>query len=109
MLPIVNLEEKIEEIGDKAWSPVDVLDVNNQVVRLAYARGEYHWHKHENEDEMFYVVKGTFTVKMKNYPTATLNKGDFLVVPKGEEHCTESQEGSYILMFEPKVVVSTGD
>lgn len=104
----IHLEERATEI-DKLWSPVEVAQVNDQVVRLAKIQGEYHWHKHTNEDELFYVLKGSMVLQLKDQPDITLSQGEMAVVPKGLEHCPRSEGVSYILVFEPQVLVSSGD
>jgi mannose-6-phosphate isomerase-like protein (cupin superfamily) len=104
----VSLEEKAKEI-DKPWSPIDVAHVNDQVVRLAMIQGEYHWHKHTNEDELFYVLKGRVTIQLKDQPDIALDEGEMTVIAKGMEHCPRSEARSYILMFEPHALVSRGD
>ena len=110
MLPkFSSLEAEMKKVEGKPWSPIDVVEVNDQVVRLAYCKGEYHWHTHKNEDELFYLVKGEFTVRMKNYDDVKMKEGDFLVIPKGEEHAPISEAGGYILMFEPRQTHSKGD
>jgi mannose-6-phosphate isomerase-like protein (cupin superfamily) len=109
MIPIINLEDKIKEIGGKSWAPVEVARINDQVVRMALLEGEYHWHKHKNEDELFYVIKGKIIIQLKDEPNITLSEGQMAVVPKGVEHCPKSLEPSYVLMFEPFVLKSKGD
>jgi len=109
MIPIINLEDKIKEIGGKPWSPVEVARINDQVVRMALLEGEYHWHKHKNEDELFYVIKGEIVIQLKDEPNIILNEGQMAVVPKGVEHCPKSLEASYVLMFEPFALKSKGD
>ena len=109
MIPIINLEDKIKEIGGKSWSPVEVARINDQVVRMALLEGEYHWHKHKNEDELFYVIKGEIIIQLKGQADITLSKGQMAVVPKGVVHCPKSLESSYVLMFEPFVLKSKGD
>ena len=108
MISIINLEDKIKEI-DKPWSPIDVARVDDYVVRMALVGGEYHWHKHTNEDELFYVYRGSIVVQIRDQPDITLYEGQLAVVPKGMEHCPKSLEPSYILMFEPYVLQSQGD
>ena len=104
----LSLANKIEEI-DKPWSPMEVAQVNDQVVRLAKIQGEYHWHKHTNEDELFYVVKGSMVLQLRDQPDIALAQGEIAVVPKGLEHCPRSEGVTYILVFEPQVLVSRGD
>ncbi len=108
MIPKINLESKIKEI-DEPWSPIEVARMNDQVVRMALLEGEYHWHKHTNEDELFYVLKGRIIIQLKDQPDIILHEGEMAVIPKGVEHCPKSLEPSYILMFEPHVLKSRGD
>lgn len=108
MIPTINLEEKIKEIN-KPWSPIEVAWVNDQVVRMALFDGEYHWHKHTNEDELFYVYRGSIVIQVKGHADITLYEGEMAVIPKGIEHCPKSLESSYVLMFEPYVLKSRGD
>ena len=104
----LSLAEKIEEI-DKPWSTVDVAIVNDQAVRLAMFQGEYHWHKHTNEDELFFVYDGEIIIQLRGQPDVTLHEGEMAVVPKGVEHCPKSAGPSYILVFERHALVSSGD
>ncbi|MEE9323014.1 MAG: cupin domain-containing protein [Candidatus Aenigmarchaeota archaeon] len=110
MIPKINLDGKIEEIGGKAWNPIEVAIVNDQVVRMALCRGEYHWHEHADGDELFYVLRGELTIQMKPpYSDITLREGELAVIPKGVEHCPKSSVDTYILMFEPHALKSRGD
>jgi len=109
MVPKINLKDKIKEINGRPWFPVEVARLNNQVVRMALYKGEYRWHKHDNEDEFFYVLQGRITIQMKNNPDLALNEGEIAVVPKGAEHCPKSDIESYVLMFEPYELKSKGD
>jgi len=76
---------------------------------MALVEGEYHWHKHANEDELFYVRKGSMVIQLREEPDDSLCAGEMAVVPKGMEHCLKSAEPSYVLMFEPYVLTSRGD
>ena len=102
-----NLEEAAEKIT-APWSPIELARVNDQVVRMALFEGEYHWHKHENEDEFFLVYKGEIVIQLKGRPNLTLRAGEVGVVPKGVEHCPRSTGKSYVLMFEPSILQSAG-
>jgi mannose-6-phosphate isomerase-like protein (cupin superfamily) len=104
----ISLEERARAI-DKLWSPVDVARVNDQVLRLAKIQGRYHWHKHTNEDELFYVLKGSIVIQLQDQADIALGEGEIAVVPKGMEHCPRSEGASYILMFEPYSLDSKGD
>jgi len=107
-IPIVDIEDMSGEI-DEPWSPVDLARVNEQVVRMALFHGRYHWHKHEDEDELFYVYKGRVTIKVEGDREIELRTGQMAVIPKNVEHRPESAEPSYVLMFEPQALKSRGD
>jgi len=106
----VNLKEKIKEIAGRPWYPVEVARVNDQVIRMALCKGVYHWHKHTNEDELFYVLKGGLIIETRQpYSSITLQEGELTVIPKGIEHRPKSTRDTYILMFEPYLLKSAGD
>lgn len=108
MISTVVLDEKIKEI-EKPWTPVDIAVVNDYVVRLALFDGQYHWHRHEHEDELFYVFKGKILIQFKDQPDIPLENGQMVTVPRGVEHCPKSIEPSYVLMFEPLELTGKGD
>lgn len=108
MIPAINLEDKIKQI-DKPWSPIEVARVNDQVVRISLLKGEYHWHKHTDEDELFYVYKGSIVIQLKDQPDIALHEGEMVVIPKGVEHRPKSVEPSYVLLFEPYLLETRGD
>jgi len=109
MITKINQENKIKEIEGKPWSPIDVARVNDQVVRMALLDGEFHWHEHTNEDELFYVIKGEIIIQLRNQSNISLYEGEMVVIPKGTEHCPKSSEPSYVLLFEPFVLKTRGD
>lgn len=109
MISKINLEKKIQEIGGKPWSPIDITRTNDQVVRMALLQGEFHWHKHSNEDELFYVIKGEIIIQLKNQPNIKLKEGEMVVIPKGIDHCPKSSVPSYVLLFEPFELKTMGD
>ena len=109
MIEKIKMMSKIKEIGGKPWSPIDIIRVNDQVVRMALVDGEFHWHRHTNEDELFYVFKGEIIIQLKNQPNINLNEGEMVVIPKGIEHCPKSSEPAYVLLFEPFVLKTIGD
>lgn len=104
-----NISEKIKELEGKPWQPIDIVTVNNYVIRLALFRGEYHWHKHQDEDELFYVYKGEIEIQIENQRSAVLKEGELFVVPKGTQHKPRSVKESYVLLFEPLKLKSSGD
>ncbi|MFW9921959.1 MAG: cupin domain-containing protein [Candidatus Thorarchaeota archaeon] len=108
MLEKINIQEKMAEL-DGPWKPIDIVNINDQVIRLALFKGEYHWHKHEREDELFLVYKGKITIEVKNKEEISLQEGECIVIPKGMEHKPKSEGKSYVLLFEPKKLKSKGD
>jgi hypothetical protein len=90
------------------WYNQTLCRVNDSVVRLGVVQGEYHWHKHDDEDEFFYVVQGRFLIDLENR-TVELAPGQGLVVPKGVVHRTRAPERTVILMVEGAGIVPTGD
>ena len=109
MISKIKLENKIQEIEGKPWSPIDITRTNDQVVRMALLEGEFHWHKHTNEDELFYVFKGEIIIQLKSQPNINLREGEMVVIPKGIDHCPKSSEPSYVLLFEPFELKTMGD
>jgi mannose-6-phosphate isomerase-like protein (cupin superfamily) len=108
MISAVRLDDKSKEL-DQPWSPIEVARVNDQVIRMSFVKGEYHWHKHTNEDELFYVYRGKIVIQLKDQKDVVLQEGEMVVIPKGVEHCPKSIEPSYVLVFEPSVLKSRGD
>jgi mannose-6-phosphate isomerase-like protein (cupin superfamily) len=90
------------------WSPKIVGELNNSYVKLAKIKGEFVWHHHEHEDELFLVVKGRLLIKFRERDV-WLNEGEFLIIPKGVEHLPVAKEEVHILLLEPKSTVNTGN
>jgi len=109
MISVINLKNEMDKINRKHCSPIDVALVNDQVMRMSYINGEFHWHKHKYQDELFYILKGKLTIQLKNQSDITLSKGQMAVIPKGVEHCPKSIEPTYVLLFEPIVLQTRGD
>ena len=109
MISSIQLKDKMDEITGKHCSPIDVAQLNDQVVRMSYIDGEFHWHKYTDQDELFCVLKGELIIQLKNQPDVTLSEGEMAVIPKGFEHCPKSVKPTYVLLFEPFVLKSTGD
>ena len=103
----VNLTAAFARITEH-WRPRVVAELNGQEVKLAKFRGEFVWHHHEHADELFLVVRGTCRVEFRDHAVA-LAPGELLVVPRGVEHRTASDEEAQVLIFEPSEVVNTGD
>ena len=104
----VDLQEIISQIK-KPWSPIEVVHANDQVVRIALFEGSYPFHKHKREDEVFYVIKGRITIRIKDEPNLELSEGQMAVMPMGIEHSPLAHEPSYVMMFEPSTLIPTGD
>jgi len=103
----VNLLQKFS-LFTEHWSPKIVGELNGQHVKLVKSIGEFVWHKHDNEDELFLVVKGSFQMEFRD-ETVILNEGEFLIVPRGVEHRPVAKEEVWILLFEPATTLNTGD
>lgn len=103
----VNLQEKLASFNDY-WNPRIVGELNGQYVKLAKFKGEFVWHKHDHEDEMFMVVKGKFKIEFRD-KTVELNEGEFIIVPKGVEHKPVADEEVEVMLFEPNTTLNTGN
>jgi len=90
------------------WFNQTLCKVNDSVVRLGVLQGEYHWHKHDNDDEFFYVVSGLFIIDLEGR-SVTLNPGQGFVVPKGVQHRPRAPEKTVVLMMETAAIMPTGD
>ena len=102
----VNLAEKLSLVSQH-FQPRIVGAVGDMHVKVVKLRGEFVWHHHENEDEMFLVLKGNFRVRFPD-GEASLGPGEFIVVPRGVEHCPHADEEVHVMLFEPKSTVNTG-
>jgi len=103
----INLTGKFAQFDDH-WSPKIVAELNGQHVKLAKLKGEFIWHRHENEDELFFVVKGRLTIKLRDEEDVVLGQGEFFVVPRGVEHLPVAEEEAHVLLFEPASTLNTG-
>jgi len=103
----VNLKEKFNVFKDY-WSPKIVGDLNESHVKLVKFKGEFVWHKHDNEDELFFIVKGTLIIKFRDQDVI-LNEGEFIIIPKGIEHLPVAEDEVHVLLIEPKTTLNTGD
>ncbi|HEY1387818.1 MAG TPA: cupin domain-containing protein [Ktedonobacterales bacterium] len=107
MIEAVNLAQKLT-LFQECWSPKVVGELNDNYLKVVKVKGEFVWHKHDEDDELFLVLKGRLVIQLRDQDI-TLNKGDFLVVPKGVEHRPVAEDEAHILLIEPKTVVNTGD
>ncbi len=103
----VNLAEKFALINEH-WRPKVVGQLNGQEVKLVKFQGEFPWHHHEHEDEMFLALKGSFRIEFRD-KTVELNEGEFIIVPRGVEHRPVAEREVEVLLFEPKNVLNTGN
>lgn len=103
----INLSEKFAGITEY-WDPKIVGELNGQHVKLVKFQGPFTWHHHEHEDELFYVVKGSFVMELRT-GNIELKEGEFLVVPKGVEHRPNAPEEVWVLLFEPASTLNTGN
>lgn len=102
-----NLNEIDKKLGDNFWSPVDVAKFNDWVLRAAAVMGEFHWHKH-NEDEFFLIYKGEIVIDTENGPIK-LREGEGTVIPKGTQHRPRAIRRAVVLILEPERVNTKGD
>jgi mannose-6-phosphate isomerase-like protein (cupin superfamily) len=103
----VNIHHKLSLFNDH-WSPHIVGELNGQQVKLVKFKGEFVWHKHDNEDELFYVVQGSFNMEYRD-KIITVNENEFLIVPKGVEHRPVAEQEVSVMLFEPATTLNTGD
>lgn len=103
----INLLQKFDLIADH-WSPKIVGELNGQHVKLVKLKGEFVWHHHDEEDEAFFVVKGSFRMELQD-KTIVLNEGEMLVVPRGVEHKPVADNEAWVMLFEPATTLNTGN
>jgi mannose-6-phosphate isomerase-like protein (cupin superfamily) len=106
-MEVVNLTQKLSTFGEY-WKPKIVGELNGQHVKLVKFQGEFLWHHHDNEDEMFYVVKGRFTMRFRERDVI-VREGEFIIVPRGVEHMPVADEECHIVLFEPATTLNTGN
>jgi mannose-6-phosphate isomerase-like protein (cupin superfamily) len=103
----VNLKEKLSAISEH-YVPRIAGELNGQMVKLVKFKGEFVWHHHHNEDELFYVVKGSFDMQLRDR-TITINEGEFIIIPGGIEHRPVANEEVEVMLFEPGTTLNTGN
>jgi mannose-6-phosphate isomerase-like protein (cupin superfamily) len=107
----INLSEKFSLISDH-WNPRIAGELNGQLIKLVKFQGPFTWHHHESEDEMFLVVKGRFRMDYRENGAERgewIEAGEFIVVPRGVEHCPVAEEECEVLLFEPASTLNTGN
>ncbi|MEM6802017.1 MAG: cupin domain-containing protein [Bacteroidota bacterium] len=104
---VINLDQKFSLFQDQ-WSPKVIAELNGQEVKLAKVQGEFVWHEHEQEDELFFVVKGELIIEFRDR-TEVIKAGEMIVVPRGVEHKPIAKEEVWIMLFEPAQIKHTGE
>jgi mannose-6-phosphate isomerase-like protein (cupin superfamily) len=103
----VNIAQKFLQIPEP-WKPRIAGELNGQMVKLGKFQGPFVWHHHENEDELFLVVKGRFRMELRDR-NIWIEEGEFLIVPRGVEHRPVAEEEAWVLLFEPASTLNTGN
>ena len=107
MVTKINLAEKFSCFHDQ-WSPKIIADLNDSHVKLAKVQGEFVWHRHAEEDELFIVVRGRLTIELRD-GEVTLGPGELVVIPKGVEHRPVAADEVELMLIEPKAIRHTGE
>ncbi len=103
----VNLQEKLSLINDH-WHPRIISELNGQHVKLVKSKGEFVWHKHDEEDELFFVISGKLAMELRD-KTIEINPGEMIMIPRGVEHRPIALEEVSMMVFEPISTLNTGD
>ena len=106
-LESINIQDKLSQFSDH-WNPRIIGELNGQHVKIAKLKGEFVWHKHDNEDEMFLVLNGTLKIEFRDKKTVEIKENEFIVVPRGVEHRPIAEQEVSIMLFEPASTVNTG-
>lgn len=104
---VINLTDKLDQFTDH-WSPKLLGHVNDSAVKLVKLQGDFVWHHHEHEDELFLVLHGVLTIQFRD-GDLTLNPGELVIIPHGVEHCPRADEEVHVLLFEPATTLNTGN
>lgn len=107
VLDKINVSEKLSRFND-LWSPKIVSELNDSFVKLVKLEGEFVWHKHDQEDEMFFVIEGQLVIKFRD-KDIVLNPNEFIVIPKGVEHKPVADNQVMVMLIESKSTINTGD
>ncbi len=107
MIESINLDEKFQQIREH-WSPKIAGQVNDTAIKLVKFKGDFVWHHHDHEDEMFLVVKGRFTMRLRDRDLQ-INEGEFVIIPRGVEHCPVAPEEVQVMLIEPSSTLNTGN
>ncbi len=107
MTNVINLSEKFN-LFTEHWQPRIVGELNDNNIKLVRLKGEFVWHQHEKEDELFLVIKGSLMIKLRDREL-NIREGEFVIIPKGVEHLPVAADEVQVLLMEPKSTVNTGD
>ncbi len=105
-MKVINLRDKLARFSD-LWNPRIIAELNENHVKLAKVHGTFVWHRHDDEDELFLVVRGRLTIHLRDR-CLDLGEGDLCVIPRGVEHLPVAEEEAHILLVEPKTTRNTG-
>lgn len=106
-MKVINLEEKFSKF-EEYWTPKIIGEMNGQDVKIAKVKGEFVWHNHKEEDELFYIIKGSLKIDFED-GIRTINAGEMLIIPKGVEHKPVAEEEVWIMLIEPQNIKHTGE
>ena len=111
MISKVNLEEKLSLFTEQ-YTPKIIGEVNDLHVKVVKLQGDFVWHHHDNEDELFYVINGALRMQVREGATEqefTIRPGEFIVIPRGVEHLPSAEEETHVMLLEPKSTLNTGN
>ena len=103
----VNIASKLQQFSDY-FNPRIVGELNGQHVKIVKLKGDFIWHHHDEEDEMFLIIEGSLTMELRD-KIITLDKGEFIIIPKGTEHRPVAKEEVHLMLFEPASTLNTGN
>lgn len=103
----VNIDEKLNTFSDY-WNPRVIGELNGQLVKAVKLKGEFVWHHHDTEDELFLIIKGTLRMEFRDR-VEQVNEGEFIIVPRGIEHRPVAIDEVHLLLFEPASTLNTGN
>ncbi len=106
-MKVINIKEKFD-LFDEHWTPKLIGELNGQSVKIAKVKGEFVWHNHKDEDELFYIIKGTLKIELEG-EMLTLQEGDMTIIPRGIEHKPIAEEEVWLMLFEPTNTKHTGE
>lgn len=108
MIEKVNIARKLTLFNDY-WSPKIVGEINNFQVKVVKVQGEFDWHHHDEEDEMFLIVKGSLLMQFQDQDDVMVNEGEFIIIPHGVEHRPVAAEECHLILIEPHGTLNTGN